>query len=142
MKKKIPKNKIKNILFVCYGNTCRSPMAEGLAKKILGKKVNVESAGISPSFDSAADNAVQVMKADYGVDISQHQPRKISDVLLDKFDYVVALDSLIYSYLERHYKIPSERLILWEISDPFSLDLEEFRKCAEKLSQSIREILL
>lgn len=139
MKKKIPKKKIKNILFVCYGNTCRSPMAEGLAKKILGKKVNIESAGISPSFNSAAENAVEVMKEDYGVDISQHQPRKISDVFLDKFDWVIALDSLIYAYLQRHFEIPSERLILWEISDPFSLSLEEFRKCAEKLSQSIRE---
>ena len=35
-------------LFVCYGNTCRSPMAEGLARKLLGEGVRVESAGLAP----------------------------------------------------------------------------------------------
>jgi ribose 5-phosphate isomerase B len=137
--RKIPKKKIKNILFVCYGNTCRSPMAEGLAKKTLGKKVNVESAGLSPSFDSASKEAVVVMEKEYDIDISSHRPRDIKEVSLGKFDFVIALDLLIHTSLLKHFKVESERLILWEINDPFSMSVEEFRKCAEKISRSIRE---
>jgi ribose 5-phosphate isomerase B len=137
--RKIPKKKIKNILFVCYGNTCRSPMAEGLAKKTLGKKVNVESAGLSPSFDSASKEAVVVMEKEYDIDISSHRPRDIKEVSLGKFDFVIALDLLIHTSLLKHFEVESERLILWEINDPFSMGIEVHKKCAENIYEHIQD---
>ena len=88
------------ILFVCYGNVCRSPMAEGLAKHILGKRAQVESAAFEPVFDRAVDNAIKVMKDLYDIDISAHQPRHLLSVSRDDFDYVIVLDSEVYRALQ------------------------------------------
>ena len=74
-----------HILFVCYGNVCRSPMAEGLTKKLLGDRVQVESAGFDPVFDHAADNAVKVMQDLFDVDISSHKPRHLLSVYRSDF---------------------------------------------------------
>lgn len=67
------------LLFVCYGNTCRSPMAEGLAKKILEYKAQVESDGLAPVFDGATPETITVMRELFQVDISTHQTRNVAD---------------------------------------------------------------
>ena len=60
-----------NIIFVCTGNTCRSPMAEGyLASKQI-PWINVTSRGLFASIEAASENAVKVM-AERGIDISGH----------------------------------------------------------------------
>jgi protein-tyrosine-phosphatase len=139
--KRNPKKQVPNLLFVCYGNTCRSPMAEGLAKKLLGDGARIESAGISPIFDIAQEKAVEVMQELFDVDISGHQPRHIKDVSPDKFDFVIALDKLVHLGLQKHYKIANEKLILWEINDPFSQNLKAYRDCAEKIHRCLQEFL-
>jgi len=116
-------------------------MAEGLAKKLLGDGAKVESAGLSPIFDIAQKKAVEVMKELFDVDISNHQPRGIKDVSPDKFDFVIALDKLVHLGLQKHYKIANERLILWEISDPFSQNLKAYRDCAENIHRRLQEFL-
>jgi protein-tyrosine-phosphatase len=116
-------------------------MAEGLAKKLLGDGARVESAGLSPIFDIAQENAVEVMRKLYEVDISGHQPRHVKEVSLDKFDFVIALDKLVHLGLQKQYKIADEKLILWEISDPFSQNLEAYRDCAEKIHRCLQEFL-
>ena len=62
MLKRIPVKKNQSILFICYGNVCRSPMAEGLAKKKFLNNVQIESAGLAPVFDAASPEAVEVMR--------------------------------------------------------------------------------
>jgi len=116
-------------------------MAEGLAKKLLGEKANVESAGISPFFDIAQERAVEVMKELFDVDISSHEPRRIQDVSLKKFDFVIAMDKLVHLGLRKNPEIAAEKLILWEISDPFGLDLEAYRNCAEKIHRCLQDFL-
>ena len=93
------KETIKNLIFVCYGNICRSPMAEGQAKKMLGNKVKIESAGLAPYFESAAEKAVEVLKNFYGINISNHSPRSVTDLDLKRFGLIIALDSIVWSNL-------------------------------------------
>ncbi|MFB0564354.1 MAG: low molecular weight phosphatase family protein [Candidatus Aminicenantaceae bacterium] len=130
---------ISSILFVCYGNVCRSPMAEGLAKKMFGERVRVESAGLNLLFDGASDDAIKIMKELYSIDISDHKPRTIKDFYIDEFDLVIVLDSTVYHILKNIFEIPSEKLILWKIDDPFSQSIEAYRKVAEKLKENIKE---
>jgi len=144
-KKKIKNNRTvrlqrgSRVLFVCYGNHARSPMAEGLAKKRFNRDVRVESAGVNPLFEGAADFAVQVMKEEYGIDISVHSPKHVRDVEMDRIDYVVAMDPAVYEILIKIHLIPREKLILWKIEDPFSLGLRYYLRTAEKLSSKIQE---
>ncbi len=81
------------ILFLCTGNSCRSPMAEGIARELGWKAV---SGGINPS-ESVSRFAVQAM-ADINIDISEHIPRSAADYHSDSFDLVVTLGDAAKKY--------------------------------------------
>ena len=85
--------KASGILFVCYGNACRSPMAEGLAKKILGEQIRIESAGLAPVLDGATHDAIAVLDECYGIDISLHSARSIEESQIGSFALVIVLDA-------------------------------------------------
>jgi protein-tyrosine-phosphatase len=134
--------KKKKILFVCYGNTCRSPMAEGIARKVLAGGFVVESAGTSPVYDGAQPEAIQVVLELFGEDISRHKTRHVRDVQLDGFDYIVALDSLVFEVLKKSYELPEEKLLWWEIIDPFGNGLEDYKNTAWIIHHYIDKIFL
>jgi len=79
----------RGILFLCVHNTARSQMAEGWARELLPRSVSVFSAGSDPAVQVHPE-AVMAMK-EAGIDISDQQPKRISDVPLGKVDMVVTL---------------------------------------------------
>lgn len=79
---------MKNILFLCTGNSCRSQMAEGWAKYFHGTKFNFYSAGTEKHGLNM--RAVKVMK-ESGVDISHHFSKTLDDLKDVKFDLVVTV---------------------------------------------------
>jgi len=79
------------ILFLCTGNSCRSQMAEGLAKTYKADKTEAYSAGTQPA-DRVAPYAVQVMK-EIGIDISEYYPKNTNQLKTVVFDYVITLCS-------------------------------------------------
>ena len=88
-------NKIKSILFVCTGNSCRSVMAEELMRrylKELGKDISVSSAGVS-AIDglSPTQETVNVMK-DEGLDVSAHRATRITEELIKKADLILVME--------------------------------------------------
>jgi protein-tyrosine-phosphatase len=83
-----------NILFVCTGNTCRSPMAEGLFKDMLKKNnidnIRVSSAGISVfPGEQANEKAIKALK-EKGIDIRSHRARQAIEEI-DKADLIWAM---------------------------------------------------
>ena len=81
-----------NILFLCIGNSARSQMAEGLAKKMLGSKYTIKSAGSMPS-GSVHPNAVLAMN-EIGIDISDQYSKSIKDIdddFMNNLDFVITL---------------------------------------------------
>lgn len=131
-----------SILFVCYGNTCRSPMAEGLAKKKAVKKVVIESAGMVSVFEGAQDEAIAVMQEFYKVDISSHRARNVIDLDINRFDWIIPLDSYVFKFLKINFSQLRERMVLWEIEDPFTQGLEMYKKCAKSIQEHIDQYLL
>lgn len=89
-----------NILFVCTGNTCRSPMAEGIAKAILAKKGKddvVLSAGLfTAPGGRVSPFAVEAVKDI--ADISEHRSRPLTTALIDAADLVVGSAVIISRY--------------------------------------------
>ena len=130
-----------HILFVCIGNICRSPMAAGIAEKMYPEKVIVESAGIAPYGDKAAPEAIEVMKRDYCIDISGHRPQDVISLSLGNFDYIIALDPHVFDHLRIYFQLSKEKLIKWDIDDPFTKDIEVFRKCAEEIQRCVTNTL-
>jgi protein-tyrosine phosphatase len=86
------------ILFVCTGNLCRSPMAEALLRHRLAERhaqepiddVTVSSAGLLTDGSPAAEPAVEVM-ADFGLDLTQHRSRLLAADLVEASDLVIGL---------------------------------------------------
>jgi arsenate reductase len=76
------------ILFLCTGNSCRSQMAEGWARRLKGDVIEPYSAGIE--IHGLDPNAVKVM-AEAGVDISSHRSKHLDEVRDINFDYVLTV---------------------------------------------------
>ncbi len=76
------------VLFLCTGNSCRSQMAEGWAKKLKGEILEAYSAGIETH--GLNPNAVKVM-AEAGVDISGHTSKTVDSLRSIPFDYVITV---------------------------------------------------
>ena len=94
----------KRILFVCLGNICRSPLAEGVAQSILEKEglnLVVDSAGTSNwhEGETPCDHSIKI-SIQNEVDISQQRSRPVTKQDIQIFDYVVAMDAQNKSDLE------------------------------------------
>jgi len=76
------------VLFLCTGNSCRSQMAEGWAKKLKADTIEAYSAGVEPHGMNA--RAVKVM-AEAGVDLSGHHSKHLDELKDVSFDYVVTV---------------------------------------------------
>lgn len=102
---------MKRILFLCVANSARSQMAEGLARKLFGNRLEVLSAGSKPS--SVNPHAVVAM-AEVGVDISAHRSKSVDDIDASGLDLVVTLCAEeVCPLLPGHV-----RRLHWPIPDP------------------------
>jgi protein-tyrosine phosphatase len=86
---------MKKILFVCSGNTCRSPLAEAIAKQVLPGRldfdVEIASAGTSALDGSPASQNSVVVAENHGLDLSRHRSRMLTRALLHDADLIVTM---------------------------------------------------
>lgn len=115
-------------------------MAEGIAKKMLKGIANVKSAGIAAWGSSASEDAIRVMKDEFGIDMSDHKPKDIKSLSLNSFDYIVTMDSYIDTIIRRGYQIKSNKIVSWNIDDPYGKSIEDYRKCASILQNHIQNL--
>ena len=88
--------RIKNILFVCMGNICRSPFAEGLLKKLVQKKgvddIVADSAGLLALPGNSASGMAQKVAAEYDVDLSGHIAKSVREAIVDRSDLILVME--------------------------------------------------
>ena len=137
-------------VFVCTGNTCRSPLAEGLFKKKLADRLGctmeelprrgflVTSAGLAAMMGgAAADEAVEVART-YGADLSGHVSRPLTPDLAAQADYLVAMTRSHLMALAGSFAIAGARPRLLsptgeDVSDPIGGEEQVYRDCAEQI---------
>jgi thioredoxin type arsenate reductase len=123
---------MKNVLFLCVANSARSQMAEGIARHILGKDLNVSSAGSMPS--SLNPHAVSVL-SEIGIDISNHYSKSVDDIDTQNIDAVITLcaDEVCPVFLG------NVKRFHWPLTDPAATHineedaLEKFREIRDQL---------
>lgn len=126
-----------NLLFVCMGNTCRSPMAAAFARKLFGNRAKVQSAGISVTAVTPSLFAVKVLKLVYETDISGHNPQPVQALNLNGFTHVIALDGYVGAFLTNPYPAIAEKLHVWNINDPYGSTEAEYAACAAEILHNL-----
>ncbi len=103
-------NKISNVLFLCYANTCRSPAAEYLAKGLKQTKykkeldyVNFDSAGLHDAFDNAQPETINYVNRKW-IDMSDFRSKVITRDLLRKSDLIIGMERYHIIKLRSKYK--------------------------------------
>lgn len=104
----------RSVLFLCTGNSARSPMAEALLRHHGHGRVRVASAGSNPK-PRLHPNAVRVMREDYGLDLSHRHPKALTALAGRSFDYVITLCDKVREYPREH---GSALAIHWSLPDP------------------------
>lgn len=141
-----PKSSVGSILFVCTGNTCRSPMAEGILRAMAkGTDFKTSSAGLFAGGEPVSKNAVLVMN-EIGIDISGHVSRQLTRDMLKEFDLVLtmseshknAIVSAFPEYKDKTFTLPEYAGESGgEIPDPFGGDIETYRKCRDSIRKYV-----
>lgn len=120
------------IYFVCTGNACRSQMAEGFAKEILGDEWNVYSGGIEAHGVNL--KAIKAM-AEIGIDISENTSDLIQEDILNQADLVVTLCS---DADQNCPMLPSDvSKDHWGFDDPAGKEWTEFQRVRDEIGQRI-----
>ncbi len=143
------------VLFVCTGNTCRSPMAAGLFRKYLAEKLGyrvdelessgyiVGSAGISGARDLPARPEAIASCAARGVDIGSHRSRKLSEGLVKESSFVFVMTRGQVQQISRVWPELSQRCVLlggeFEIADPIGQGQETYEDCANLIESAVKE---
>ncbi len=128
------------VLFVCTGNTCRSPMAEGIFHSKYKKDSDeCSSAGLYTQDNSpATPNAIQAM-SETGIDISAHRSKTITAEDINNYDLIIAMTESHAEFVKLLGADASKIRILG-VSDPFGGDLDEYRKCRDEIVEKLKEI--
>lgn len=132
------------IAFVCTGNTCRSPMAEGIFNSLAEKKglnVIAESFGISAvSGMDISKNSVLVCK-ELGVDLSALYSTSINDVKLEKYERFFCMSESHARILSEYFFVPSKNIEVLGICDPYGGNLDIYKLCRDEIYNSVKEII-
>lgn len=147
---------MKHILFVCSGNTCRSPMAESLFIQELKKAgdvdvvCEVQSAGIFAGVGvPASSEAIQVMQ-ERGLNLSAHRSQALQQDHLEWADLVLTMTDSHRRHILSRFEVPVHKVYTLtefagagraDVVDPFGAGIESYRQCLDQLQPLIELII-
>ncbi len=132
------------ILFVCTGNTCRSPMAQGLCQKYITENALIgqfacASAGVDARAGSViSENAVTVMN-ELGINMSSHRAKGVSEEMMGEADYIFTMSGTHRSMLEALFPKHAHKIQVLghPIFDPYGQNLDFYRFSRDSLQDKV-----
>lgn len=129
------------ILFVCIGNTCRSVLAEHIAKeKYRNSGIEFYSAGVEAENKPVQKETVEVIRLKFKKDISFQISKKFSEFSLDEFNYIVVLDKEKYKYLLRTGR-GKGKLYCKHVDDPYGNNLASYMQAYDEITEIIDKFI-
>jgi len=122
------------VLYVCTGNSFRSPVAEALTRRFY-PTFEVESAGTYPATH-IAHNGKELLEREGARMYVKTHPDKITQRAINDADLIVVFKKRHKDYILENFKVPNEKIINWDIDDPIGPTIEPeeaFEKIKEKV---------
>lgn len=158
------------LLFVCTGNTCRSPMAETLASKMvsslnLTENIRISSAGIAAFPGAPASDEAHAVLSGQGLDLSGHQARQLTEEMINDADLILTMTADQKQLLQDLFPDMAEKVFIvkefaenspdlkeskgadtqgqlsYDIADPYGKSETVYQQCANELSQAIEGVI-
>lgn len=150
-------NKIQNILFICYANTCRSPGAEYLARYYAKKynltNVSFSSAGWHDAFDHAQPETINYTKGK-GINMSDFRPGIITRELIEKADLIIGMERYHLTKVRKKFKDIKDKLKDkmytlkqfngandFNIPDPYMTGLENYNRILKIVDENVKLLI-
>lgn len=143
-----------HLLFVCTGNTCRSPLAEGIARNALAQRgvqgVTAGSAGTSAWDGAPASDGALLVALEHGIDLGAHEARMLTPAIVEQSDLILTMGP---SHLERVHALggnarahllagfASQGALATPVSDPFGGDLTVYRQTFDELRALVEAVI-
>ncbi len=122
------------VLFVCTGNSFRSPVAEALARRFK-PDLEVESAGTDPA-DHVAENGKKLLEEENALRYVKPSPDPLSERALKQADKIKVMEKAHLKHINNNYSVEKEKIENWKVKDPIGPGVEpteSFEKIKEKV---------
>ena len=133
-----------NILVVCVGNICRSPMAEALLKQRFPNK-NINSAGVGALVGHPADPAALEIMTEQQLDITKHVAKQLDEILAKKADIIFTMSDGQTKWIEERWPFcrgKTFKLGHWknkDIADPYKHEMSAFETAYQDIVESLEQ---
>ena len=135
-----------NVLFICKGNICRSPFAEYYARTIFPKTIDIRSCGYFPIKDRMSPEDALRASSTFGIDLSGHRSKLITEALLQQADVVFIFDEENKKILKERFPFVSSKIYFLGalspakdtiIKDPYGSGLEGFMSIYQSVALAV-----
>ena len=145
----------RGILFVCYGNIIRSPMAAALLRQELSNRgtypPSIESAGLRNQVEEAADGRAIEVAREFGISLQEHKPQRLTAELVQQADLIFVMDWINEAMLLEQWPSAQGKIFLLgalgrgpadplEIDDPYAGEMDEIRQCYGRIRAAVEEL--
>ena len=122
------------ILFVCTGNTCRSPMAEGIFKELTKDIPEIEtySAGLMANNGEPVSEKAVIACKEYNVDISIHKAKQITLEVFNSIDYFICMTKS-HAQALINAGISENIIYTLDVNDPYGGSLALYKECCKQI---------
>lgn len=135
---------IRQILVVCVGNICRSPMAAAMLQAAFPHKA-IGSAGIGALVDQPADPLALRLMQERGLDLGAHRGRQLEESLFLGCDLLLVMEQMHKRWIEAHWPQARGKVFRWghwsdfDVPDPFRRDESVFRDSLVLLDRGLKD---